>query len=425
MKILNFIRHPLFTGSALMVTGTMSVNVLNYLYHFILGKLLGPSGYGELVALISVVGLLGIVPTSLNLVVIKYISSTKDSNEVNNLIRWLRVKVFQSSLLIFALIILVSPYLSSFLHISNIIYLYLIAASFLFSILAVLNRAILQGMLMFKEMIFSIFGENLTKLLVSILFVYLGFYLFGAMLALVFSAAFGCYLSFIYLKVKTTEKTHYPASINKMILFAFPVILQSFSVTSLYTSDLILVKHFFSAHQAGIYASLSTLGKIIFFAASPITAVMFPLISHKSSRGEKYKEILNYSFIITLILSLIVLIGYWFFPNLAITTLYSKEYLEAAPMLFGFGAFITMLTLSVLLINYGLSIGRTKVVGFPLIGALTQILLIWLFHQSLMQVIFISTAVTALLLISLLIYSSYGKQLPSGNKIGFSDSSHL
>ncbi len=425
MKISNFISNPLFTGSAIVVVGTMSVNVLNYLYHLVIGRMLGPSGYGELVALISLASLLGILPSSLNLVVIKYVSSSKEKKELNNLIGWLRVRVFQFSLLFFALIILVSPLLSSFLHINNIFYLWLIALSFLFSLLATLNRAIMQGLLMFRQMIYSIFIENIGKLFISIILVYLSFYLFGTMLALVISAAIGCYLSFMYLKINNKGRLKRPSFIKKMILFAVPVMIQSFSATSIYTSDLILVKHFFSSYDAGIYAALSTLGKIIFFGTSPISSVMFPLISQKASRGESYKDILRYSFITTLILATVVLTIYWIFPDLAINLLYGKDFLGASSMLLAFGVFITLFTLSSLLINYGLSIGKTRVVFFSFIAALGQVIFISLFHKSLMMVITISIIVNTLLLVSLLIYSSYGKPLTKGNKINFSHSPDL
>lgn len=421
-KISIFIRNPLFTGSAIVIVGTISINAINYLYHLMLGRLLGPSGYGELVALISLIGLLSIFPSPLNLVVIKYVSSNKDKEQVNNLIRWLRVRVFQFSLLFFILIILASPFLSSFLHISNITYLLLIALSFLFSLPAVLNRAILQGFLMFKQMIYSILIENIGKFLISIVLVYLGFYLLGAMLALVISAALGCYLSFIYLRVNNKVKITRPPLIKKMILFAVPVMIQSFSTTSIFTSDLILVKHFFSSHEAGIYASLSTLGKIIFFGASPIATVMFPLISQKAARGENYKDIFKYSFIITLILSLVILTIYWTLPELAIILLYGKAYLEASYMLVWFGIFITLFTLSSLLVNYGLSIGKNRVVLFPLIASLLQVLLIYLFHESLMMVILISIFVTALLLAFLLIYSIYGKRTNTRDKLYINNS---
>ena len=53
---------------------------------------------------------------------------------------------------------------------------------------------------------------------------------------------------------------------------------------------LILVKHFFSPHDAGIYAGLSLIGRVIFFFSAPIASVMFPVIVQKYARKENYEN---------------------------------------------------------------------------------------------------------------------------------------
>lgn len=403
------IKHPLFTGSAIMVLGSNSVNFLNYLYHLVIGRMLGPSFYGELAALISLMGLLGIIPSSLSLVVIKYVSGAKNEKEAAALIHWLKTKVFQASLIFSIFIIVISPALVSFLHINKLSYIFLIAASSLFAIQTLLNRSILQGLLKFKEMIFSVFLENGAKLVISVTLVYLGFRVGGAMLAFVLAAMLGFLVTNHYLKIQPKKESKLSLNFKPMFFFTIPVIVQTFASTSLYSSDLLLVKHFFSSHDAGLYASLSTLGKIIFFGAGPIGSVMFPLVSQRKAKKQSYKKIFILSFLGTVILASAVLLIYKFFPEYAIRLLYGSAYIETSHLLIWFGIFISLFTLSSLLINYGLSLGKTTVVIFPAIAALLQIILIWFFHASLFIVVLISIIVTALLLVALLIYSIYSK----------------
>lgn len=419
------ITHPLFSSSAVMVIGSNSANVLNYIYHFVIGRMLGPTFYGELVSLISLTGLLGVIPGSMSLVVIKYISSAKTKKEIANLVGWLTGKVFQVSLIFFILTIVASPAIASFLHINKIIYLILIASTFLFSLATSLNRSILQGLLKFKEMIISVLVENGIKLVASILLVYLGYRVGGAMLAFVISAALGWYLTNLYLKIHLVKKTTPPSNIKSMALYVLPVIVQSLALTSLYSSDVMLVKHFFSSYEAGIYASLSTLGKIIFFGTGPIGAVMFPIVSHRQARGQGFRRIFVYSFLVTGILASAILLIYWLFPEFAIRLLYGSAYLAAKNLLIWFGIFITLFTLSSLMINFNLSLGRTHVVLLPLIASIAQIIAIWFLHQSLFMVILVSTFVTALLLVAILIYSSYGKRISNGDKLNFDHSASI
>jgi len=414
--------NPLFLGSAIMMIGLNGISVLNYIYHLILGRLLGPTNYGELAALISLVGLLGIIPSSLNLVVVKYVSSAKDEKEVNNLTDWLRSWLLKISIIFFLTIVLASPAISSFLHIDNIIYIVLISLSLVFSLHALFNRAILQGFLKFKQMIFSIFIENITKLVTSILLVYIGFSVGGAMVAFLIATIVGWYQTNSYLKYRKNYNSVPPKNIKPIIQFIIPVFIQSISMTSLYSTDVILVKHFFSSFDAGIYAAVATLGKIIFFATGPISTVMFPLVSQRQSKGQNHSNIFIMSFLATGIIAVGVLIGYWFVPQFAIGLLYGKLYLTGTNLLFLYGVFITLFTLSVLLVNYGLSLGKTRIVLFALGAAIAQPILILFFHHSLQEIIVVSLLVTALLLVCLFIYSTYGRAIRSRNKIDLSNS---
>ncbi|MDO8639250.1 MAG: oligosaccharide flippase family protein [Candidatus Daviesbacteria bacterium] len=394
-----------------MVLGSNSINLLNYIYHLVIGRMLGPSFYGELASLISVMGLLGIIPGSLSLVIIKYVSGAKNEEEVTSLIRLLKTKIFQASLIFFIFIIIISPALASFLYINKLSYLFLIALASLFSIQTLLNRSILQGLLKFKEMVFSVFLENSAKLVISVALVYLGFRVGGAMIAFVIAALLGWLFTSFYIKIQSQKESQSSLNLKPMLLFTIPVLVQSLAVTSLYSSDLILVKHFFSSHDAGLYAALSTLGKIIFFGAGPIGSVMFPIVSKRHAKGLNVKRVFLYSFFATTVISLSILIVYLFLPRLAVNLLYGSAYLESADLLIWFGIFMSLFTLSSLLINFHLSLNRTKVVVLPLLAAIAQIVVIWFYHQSLFDVIIVSIIVTTLLLVSLLIYSTYGNKL--------------
>jgi len=390
-----------------MVIGSNSVNVLNYLYHLLMGRMLGPSFYGELAALISFMGLLAIIPSSLSLVIIKYISAAKSKKETAGLIKWLQGNGIKVSLTMFGFTLIISPIIANFLHIGKISYLILIAVSFLFSIQTLINRSILQGLLKFKETVLTILSESIVRLAISMLLIFIGFRVGGAMLALAISVFLGWYMTTVYLKGSLQGQGEYSPNFKKMLMFSIPVILQSLATASIYSSDVLLVKHFFTSHDAGIYASLSTLGKIIFFGAAPIGSVMFPLVSKRQSQGQDYRKIFIYSLLGTSLLASGVLLIYWLFPELAVGLLYGPAYLEATGLLIWFGIFITLFTLSFLIINYGLSLGRTSVVIFPLIAAFLQIIMIWFYHQTLLEVITISLVISALLLVSLIIYSLY------------------
>ena len=61
-----------------MVGGSMLSNVVNYLYHLAMGRILGPVDYGILASLFSIFYIIGIVPLSSSVSIVKFVSTAKN-----------------------------------------------------------------------------------------------------------------------------------------------------------------------------------------------------------------------------------------------------------------------------------------------------------------------------------------------------------
>lgn len=419
-KISEFIKNPFFSGSMVMIIGSNATNFLNYLYHLLMGRVLGPASYGDLAVLLSLMALVGMIPLSLGLVVTKFISSAKSEEEKRNLSSSLNKKVFVFAVAIFLLVAVSSPILSAFLNIKEAFMVVIIASVFLFLLPSTFNRAILQGLLRFKELVISIVLENSSKVILSVILVLLGFKVFGSLVGLLIAVIFGWVLSRYYVKDYLSSKIIRKINFKPVLLYSFPIAIQSLTITSLYSMDVVLVKHFFSTFDAGIYASLSTLGRIIFFGTSPIINVMFPLVAKRKSEGGNYKKIFSLSLLLTLLVALGIVFIYWIFPELSIKLLYGSLFLQAAPYLVYFGIFITLLVLANLFISYYLSLDKVKIVILPILASVGQVIGIYVYHQSLQEIINVSILATALLVITLFVYFGYERSMES--KLNFRNS---
>ncbi len=396
------INSPFFIGSTIMIIGSNLTNFINYIYHSLIGRLLNdPASYGVLASLISLLGILGLIPSFLGLVVVRLTAQAKSDQEIKSLIYWLNRKLFILGIIVFFLIVIISKQLSTYLNISNNLLIILVGAIFLFSLQSFFYRSVLQGLLRFKNYVISQISENIVKLILGILLVYLGFSVFGAILGILIAAIFGWYITRNYILDLFTPIKYQPPNMLKILKFSLPVFAQSIASVSMYSSDLILVKHFFSSYEAGLYASLSILGRIIFFASGPISSVMFPLVSKKSSKGEKYNKVFIYSLLVTVFFSSLILLIYGFFPDSMIIALFGSKYLAGAYLLLKFGVFMSLFTTSNLFITFYLSIGKTKYVYLQLLAAIAQIIGISLFHNTLESVIMVSILMSAILFVCL------------------------
>lgn len=418
-QIRKYIENPLLSGSIVMIIGTNMINGINYLYHLIMGRMLGPANYGELVALLTLMGLLGMLPGSLSLAITKYTASADSKAKITSFIQWLNRIGSVSGIIIFLLVLIFSNVMTSFLNLDNFLFVILIGSLFLFYVQSSFNRSVLPGLLRFGPMVISNFVETFGKLVLGISFVYLGFSVGGAILGLFISALIGWLLAKYFISDYTQHLSEQKHDYRSMLTYTLPIMIESIAITSLYSFDLILVKHFFSSHDVGIYAAVSMLGKIILFAAGPIAVVMFPIVSQRQAKGASYIQVFAYSFVLTLLICILILMIYWLFPNFSVTALYGSLYLEATGILLRYAFFMTIFTLSSLMVRFYLSVGKTKIVVLPLLAAILQILGIWFYHTNLDQVVNVSIFVATLLLICLLVYFGYE------TKISFSNSSRL
>ena len=192
---------------------------------------------------------------------------------------------------------------------------------------------------------------------------------------------------------------------RNILSYGIPSSLAALGLTSLISMDILLVKHFYDPQQAGVYAGLSLVGRVIFFLTAPIGTVMFPLLVQRHERRENYNNIFKMAIVLVFIPSILISIFYFLYPDFAIGFfIKNKVYLSGSHLLGLFGLFITIYSLISLFVYYFLSIKKTKVYIAVISSAIVQALLITLYHDSLLKVVIISLIVSVILLVSLLFY---------------------
>lgn len=414
-KIIKLIKHPLFSGSAIVFVGNMGANVINYAYHLVMGRLLGPVEYGILASLYSLLYLVSIIPSSTSVSIVKFISATSD-NDLYSVYNSFQRLVFKISISMSVLIIIITPLISKFLHIENTISILLIAPILFLSLITLVNQSTAQGLLKFTGYVIPTLISSSLKFAIGVVFVLIGWSIFGAMFAIVIGMFITYIYSFKFIKKHVKQTKVKPIDLNPFFKYSGPVLIQALAFTSIFTTDVILAKHFLDPFTAGIYAALSTLGKIIFFAASPVAATMFPVISKRKSLNQKYMKVFFASLIITFVIALSITILFWLFPNIAVGVLYGKDYLSAKTDLVWMGVFILFYTLSNLLVNFFLSIGNVKIVLIPLFASIVQAVVIWFYHGSITEIIQSSLFVTLAMFICLSVYTGYNLLYEEKNK---------
>jgi len=202
------------------------------------------------------------------------------------------------------------------------------------------------------------------------------------------------------LRQKEEMKVH--ADIKDIRKYSLLAIITMFSLASFTFSDILLVKHFFSLSDAGLYAGLSLVGKIILYFSSPITIVMFPILMSRLHKGENMQGTLFLSIILVFIPSLFLAVLYAALPQFFISLfLGGNSYLRVSNYLSLYGIYIAIFSVINILANYFLTIQRENMLFAISIAAVTQIAGIIFFHSNFFQVIAVCISVVFLLCIFL------------------------
>src|SRR5260221_7547637 len=233
----------------------------------------------------------------------------------------------------------------------------------------------LQSLLKFGFYSFISFLSNITKVIFGILFVALGLKVFGVLFALILMGIIPFIVSFYPLRFLFHEKeVAVPLSKKHIAGYAILVTIATLALSSFISTDIILVKHFFSPAQAGLYAGLTLTGKAIFYLTGPIATVLFPVIIRRYHQGRDFSKTFFLALGLVGVPSLLITFFYYLFPEFTIRFfLGGRGFLHLSHLFWLYGLFLTEFTLLNICITFFFSLKQMAFI-FPLLfGSLCQI----------------------------------------------------
>jgi len=391
------LNKSLFKGSIVLLITFGIYNFLNFLYHLLMARSLSIEEYGTLSALLFFSYIL-IVPfvESMQTLIAKYSASETDDGKINNVLRRISRRIFRAAtwIIILYLIALIPLYYFTRIPVA----LLLLNGMVIFGSLFVpITRGCLQG----KKRFFSLGGnmiiESVTKVVVGIILVYLGFAVFGALIA--FIAAIVLSLLFSIAAIKDILRKEQVFEGNRGIHgYTKQTLLIVSLIVIAYNFDILLAKILFNDTLAGYYAVSSVLSKAIFWGTQPISKAMFPLTSDKENAVKK-RELLTNALLAVGVMSGIALVIFYFFSNIIIYIFSGRVISESIVILPYLGLGSAILAISNVILLYKLSIDRTRGYVYLIIPVVLGIALMIIYSTSLLSysIAFIASSVLLLL----------------------------
>ncbi len=385
-NIKNILKSELFIGSLILIVLINTGNVINYIFHFSMARLLGPVDYGIFAVLANIIYIFSVPALSIQTLVSRYTTKYRVKGEygrIKGVLNYLIKETLAISFVIYLIFLITSFYAYKKLGIS----FSLMALTGIFIFIAFtypILVGILQGM---KK--FNIWGWNymiscFIKLAIALILVALGFRIYGAILGFIIGTAISFFLIFPFIKeiIFSKEIKEKVDIFSKQDLSAFLAML---IFALMYSLDVIFAKIFFEPELVGKYAVASLLGKMILFITSAAGYAMFPISSEKYENGEKTKEIVKKTYFAVSFLCIIILSIFSISPEFIIKILFGAKYLSVINILVYIGVAFSFLSLLNVFLLYKISVNsfRAKHAVFLAIFFILQSLIFIYFSSSL------------------------------------------
>ena len=162
--------------------------------------------------------------------------------------------------------------------------------------------------------------------------------------------------------------------------------------------DVVLAKVFLSPHDSGLYAALSTIGKIILFLPAAVAVVMVPNAAKARLDHGSSARVLRVSALFVGLTVLLASIPAIVAPRLLISVMFGHKYLAAASGVLPIVVAGAGLAMTYLLVVYSVAIRDRRWVLLLVCGVIFQIAGIATFHDSPTQVAVVQATVALFVL---------------------------
>jgi O-antigen/teichoic acid export membrane protein len=384
------LRQKLLGGSLALLAGSGLVGVTNLVYNVATARLLGPTGFAHATAVYTLLMLTSAITLSFQVVCAKYVASHETNEEKSAIFAGLHLRAWMAGIALGLVLFLFNRVIQEYLNLPNQVLISLLALGTAFYIPLGVRRGYIQGIHAFKALSLNFMLEGLVRLGGAYLLIRLGLGVEGAVLASVIAVIASYFLAKPSPGLTALRSTDVPISFGEglqaIVFFSGQVIINNF--------DIVLVKHFFASDQAGIYAAVSLVGRLVNMCAWSVVNTMFPVSAAARQSDREARPVLFLSlFLVFLILSVLIL-GLWAIPSFLWRTLFGAHfelgnYGGLAALLILYAVTTGIYSLSSVMITYEMSrkIANTSWVQLAFSGALA--LGICVFHHTLAQVIYV------------------------------------
>ena len=366
-----------------------STNAVNYGYLIVMGLMLSTEGYGLFGALFGLIYLTSSIGNTVQVAVASQVAELRSRMGAvsrRHLLGAFLPALLLATVTLLAFLLVSAPLGDSFgTSRSPILWAGFGAA---LSILVPAGYGALQGLQRFQQLGVSQFVAAVARVTLGIGLVVAGFGPTGALAGVAIGYIPSGVLAALYAERQAARLTAEPATATLPAIGSLvAILLASLAVAAPTSVDVALVKHFFSAEEAGIYTAIAVLGRVVLFVPLAISFILLPKVVHAMARGRETRSYLLSSLGQAFALAVATAIGLAVVVEVLGWSPVGREISLSGDALFWYLAAMVAFSMLVPLIYYQIACGNLRnLLGIVVPAIVGQVVAVALFHGSLTAV---------------------------------------
>ena len=398
-KIIRSIKKGIKSEQLFMLS-VLLVNGGNYFYNLVLGRILGPEKFADAAILITFLLVLSFAAMTFQLVTAKF-SIVFETSIFSAFISKIYKNALFTGIFFGVAIIIFASQLQHFFKTTSTVMFVVFGLGVPFYFLMSVNRGVFQGKQELKSLSITYQLEMISKLLLTFIFLY--FLEIDTSIII----AIGIFCSFIFGLIpfkRSSFSLYQPFKLdvqNNKLVKNFFLITAFYELTQIIinNSDILLVKHYFEPYEAGLYASLALIGRVVYFIAWMFVMLLLPKVVQLKKEGKPTLPILLKYVGYIAFIAIVIVTSCFLFPKEIIGLLFGSDYISISSLLWKYALATSIFAISNISAYYFLSLDTYIPVVLSGIFGMLQIVLIALYHETLAQVVHVQIITMILLLI--------------------------
>jgi O-antigen/teichoic acid export membrane protein len=388
------------SGSVVLLSGSGLTMAINLAYNIAVARYLGAKGFGHATVVYTLLTLLSAVTLAFQMIGSKVVAQQDTPQGKTAVYRMFHRGSWGFGIAAGLLLIALQKPISNYLNLPDARLIALIAVGAAFYIPLGARRGFLQGTLGFSSLAINMVIEQAVRLLGSLGLIMVGMGVHGVIMAN--SAAIA--IAFFAVPIKLTGHSVNPLRLSYAVRETFHATVFFSGQMLINNCGIVLVNHYFLASDAGIYAAVAMVGRVIYSMSMAVVNSTFPIVAATSDEERRDLRVIATSLMLVLGIGLGIGVVLMVAPASLWTHLFGAEFQIAGryniPYLLALYALSTIIySLGALIISFEMSYKIANTSWVQLAFSAVLVAGISRFHSSLREVVMVQLILMVVLFV--------------------------